>query len=93
MTSPENANSGTQSAGVITKHSVTIRGHRTSFSLEQLFYDELCRLARMRGWPLARMVAVIDAERSPGQNLSSAIRVHVLAARITDANGRDLENE
>lgn len=78
---------GKDDAGRIGKYSVSIRGHRTSFSLEKLFHEELCRLAKRRGWPLARLIARIDADRAPGQNLSSAIRLHVLAARIAEADG------
>ena len=68
------------------KVSVSIRGHRTSFSVEELFYRELLALARARGYSLARLVAQIDAGRAPGQNLSSAIRVHILAALVAARN-------
>jgi predicted DNA-binding ribbon-helix-helix protein len=60
------------------KRSITIRGHRTSFSIEDAFLDELRRMARESGRPLARMVAEIDAGRGEGINLSSAIRLAVL---------------
>lgn len=69
------------------KVSVSIRGHRTSFSVEELFYGELLALARNRGYSLARLVAQIDTGRDPGQNLSSAIRMHVLAALIKARDG------
>ncbi len=62
----------------IVKRSVSIRGHRTSFSLEQAFVDEIERIARERGMPLARLVAEIDVSRSQEGNLSSALRLHVL---------------
>jgi predicted DNA-binding ribbon-helix-helix protein len=64
------------------KRSVTIRGHRTSLSLEPQFWDELKRLAEARGASLAELVAQVDAERgvAPESNLSSALRVFVLAA-------------
>lgn len=60
------------------KRSVTIRGHRTSFSLERPFLEELERIAAARGLPLAALVAEIDAARSQDTNLSSALRLHVL---------------
>lgn len=60
------------------KHSVTIRGHRTSFSLEPPFFSELERLARIRGIPVAALIAEVDATRKDGANLSSALRLHVL---------------
>lgn len=63
----------------VRKHSVTIRGHRTSFSLEQPFLDELERIAAARGMALAALVAEIDSGRGDGANLSSALRLFVLA--------------
>lgn len=67
---------------LIVKHSVSIRGHRTSFSLEKPFFDELSRMAAARGVPLAALVAEIDAARPRDANLSSAIRLHVLAEAL-----------
>ena len=62
---------------VVRKRSVTIRGHRTSFSLEQPFFDDLCAIAASRGVTLAALVAEIDG-RPRGANLSSALRIFVL---------------
>lgn len=64
---------------LVRKHSVSIRGHRTSFSLEQPFHDELQAIAAERGMTLAALVAEIDAARPRDANLSSALRVYVLA--------------
>jgi predicted DNA-binding ribbon-helix-helix protein len=63
---------------MLRKHSVTINGHGTSYSIEDEFQAELARLAIAEGKPLARLIAAIDAGRGPGTNLSSAIRLHVL---------------
>lgn len=60
------------------KRSVTIRGHRTSFSLEDEFWTELKALAAVDGRPLSQFVAEIDAKRGTERNLSSALRLHVL---------------
>lgn len=62
----------------VSKRSVTIRGHRTSFSLEQAFFDELQAIAAARGQKLAALIAEIDAARPREANLSSALRVFVL---------------
>lgn len=62
----------------VVKHSVAIRGHRTSVSLERPFHDELLLIARARGIPLAKLVGEIDAARPRDVNLSSALRLHVL---------------
>jgi predicted DNA-binding ribbon-helix-helix protein len=64
----------------VVKRSVAIAGHRTSVSLEAPFWAELHEIARQRGRSAQALVAEIDAERAAGQNLSSAIRVFVLAA-------------
>jgi len=62
----------------VRKHSVSIRGHRTSFSLEQVFLDDLRDIAKVRGLTLAALIAVVDETRSREANLSSALRVFVL---------------
>ena len=67
------------------KRSVEIAGHKTSISLEPLFWDLLKQAAAREGLPLNALVARIDAERiaaptPPG--LASAIRVW-LTARST----------
>lgn len=58
------------------KRSVSIRGHRTSLSLEDAFWDELTLIAKSRGQSVASLIAEIDQSRSGG--LSSALRVFVL---------------
>lgn len=62
----------------IVKRSVSIRGHRTSYSLEQPFHDELDRIAALRGMAIAALVGEIDQARPRQTNLSSALRLHVL---------------
>lgn len=62
----------------VVKRSATINGHRTSFSLEQPFFDELSTIATKRRMALAALVAEIDAARPRQTNLSSALRLHVL---------------
>lgn len=63
---------------VIRKHSATLHGHRTSFTLEEPFWQELKQIAEYRDIPLARLIAEIDDAREADTNLSSALRVHVL---------------
>ena len=64
---------------MIRKHSVSLHGHRTSFSLEYEFYTELTRIADARDLSLAALIAEIDDARDGEINLSSAIRLFVLA--------------
>ena len=63
----------------IVKRSVSIAGHRTSISLESPFWDALKDIAEARSASVQQLVGAIDAGRGE-QNLSSAIRVFVLAA-------------
>jgi predicted DNA-binding ribbon-helix-helix protein len=60
------------------KRSFTIAGHRTSISLEAAFWDALKVAAAEQRVPVAKVVADIDAVRSGGGGLSSAVRVWVL---------------
>ena len=62
----------------VKKRSVTINGHRTSYSLEEPFYDELIAIAAEREMTPAALVAEIDTNRPRTSNLSSALRLHVL---------------
>lgn len=62
------------------KHSLTLRGHRTSVSLEDDFWVEIRRLAKAEGKSVNELIAEIDAARGVSAGLASAIRVHVLEA-------------
>ncbi len=59
------------------KRSLTLRGHRTSVSLEEAFWQEFRRIAEARGQSLNALAARIDAQRGD-VGLASAIRVFVL---------------
>lgn len=63
---------------MIRKHSATLHGHRTSFSLEDEFWTELKAIAAGRSMPLAALISEIDDGRAADSNLSSALRLHVL---------------
>ena len=58
------------------KRSVSIRGHRTSLSLEDGFWDELSAIALARGMSVAALITEIDRTRTGG--LSSAARLFIL---------------
>ena len=59
--------------GGLKKHSVSIAGHATSFSLEPVFWDALRDAATTEGRTVAALITEIDEARTT--NLSSAIRV------------------
>ena len=61
------------------KHSLTLRGHRTSVSLEAAFWAAFRSIAAERGQPINDLAAEIDAARDGDTGLASAIRVFVLA--------------
>ena len=64
------------------KRSVEIAGHKTSISLEPLFWDLLKQAAEREGVPLNALVARIDAERiaaDPAPGLAGAIRLWLVA--------------
>jgi predicted DNA-binding ribbon-helix-helix protein len=65
------------------KHSLTLKGHRTSVSLEAEFWEAFQSLARARGLSLNELAAEVDAGRSGDVGLASAIRVWVLRALTT----------
>ena len=59
------------------KHSLTLHGHRTSVSLEEVFWTEFRRIAAEEGLALNTLAERIDEARGD-VGLASAIRVHVL---------------
>ena len=66
------------------KRSVEIAGHKTSISLEPLFWDMLREAAEQEKAPINAIVARIDAERIASETppgLASAIRVWLVTHR------------
>jgi len=67
----------------VRKRSIAIAGHPTSVSLEDAFWEALAEMAQTEGRSVAQIVTEVDAARAAGpepgrENLSSALRVHVL---------------
>ncbi|MTI11486.1 aryl-sulfate sulfotransferase [Rhodospirillaceae bacterium RKSG073] len=62
------------------KRSVVIAGHRTSISLENLFWEQLRVVATGQNKSVNNLITEIDKNRSG--NLSSAIRIFVLAQAL-----------
>ena len=65
-------------SGAPVKRSLTLKGHRTSVSLEDEFWQEFRRIAKAKNMPINALAAEIDVARDPGTGLASAIRVYVL---------------
>jgi predicted DNA-binding ribbon-helix-helix protein len=73
------------------KRSFTIRGHRTSISLEAPFWDALKDAAAREKTSLAGLIASIDEGRGKA-GLSSAVRIWILryfqnGATVTSYDG------
>jgi predicted DNA-binding ribbon-helix-helix protein len=61
----------------VVKRSLSVRGRKTSVSLEDPFWRALKEIAAERHMTVSDLAAMIDAERRDS-NLSSAIRMFVL---------------
>ena len=60
------------------KRSLTLKGHRTSVSLEDEFWRAFKDIAQDKNIPINVLAAEIDVARDPETGLASAIRVFVL---------------
>ena len=60
------------------KHSLTLKGHRTSVSLEPEFWRAFQQLAERQGMGINEMATQIDLTRGD-RGLASAIRLAILA--------------
>ncbi len=67
------------------KRSLTLRGHRTSVSLEDAFWTEFRRLAAAQNRAINELAAEIDEARGTECGLASAIRLFVLQALKAEA--------
>jgi predicted DNA-binding ribbon-helix-helix protein len=65
---------------LLKKHSLTLRGHRTSISLEDIFWQQLHLIAGQQNQSIQELIEAIDKTRTG--NLSSAIRVHVVQSLL-----------
>ena len=78
---------GRKNSSVI-KRSVIRNGHKSSISLEDQFWDALREIAESKDIAISTLVAAIDHSRTTS-NLSSAIRVYVLAHFRHNDDSRD----
>ena len=60
------------------KRSLTLKGHRTSVSLEDEFWDAFREIVELKSIPINALAAEIDASRELNVGLASAIRLYVL---------------
>ena len=69
------------------KRSLTLRGHRTSVTLEDEFWQAFREIADEKRKPVNALAAEIDAEREADPGLASAIRLYVLRHYRQAASG------
>ena len=59
------------------KHSITIKGHKTSITLEAEFWNELKLISQKENKSIQQIITGID-EINTTNNLSSKIRIFIL---------------
>lgn len=67
------------------KISVSLSGHQTSISLEKDFIVALNHIAQHDKTSVASIIQDIDDTRTPGSNLSSAVRLWILRRYMKSA--------
>ncbi len=70
------------------KRSLTLKGHRTSVSLEDAFWTEFRRIAAEMDKPLNALASEIDEARDPEVGLASSIRVYILRKLVEERDAR-----
>jgi len=73
----------------IAKHSVIVRGHKTSVSLEPPFWEALQVIAEERQMTRYALIALRDEASGRSKNLSSDLRVFVLDHYLHESERRD----
>jgi predicted DNA-binding ribbon-helix-helix protein len=67
------------------KISVSLSGHQTSISIEDIFIDTLRAIANHRGISVASIINEIDRARGPDSNLSAEIRIWIVQQLLKTA--------
>jgi predicted DNA-binding ribbon-helix-helix protein len=68
----------------VKKRSIVIGSHKTSISLEDIFWTSLKQIARERATTVSEIIGALDASHGRG-NLSSTIRVFVFEHYLNGA--------
>ena len=75
------------------KRSLTLRGHRTSVSVEDEFWKAFRGIARAEGRAINELAADIDESRGSETGLATAIRLHVLRHYQQRASAASAQSE
>jgi predicted DNA-binding ribbon-helix-helix protein len=71
----------------VRKRSIVLNGHKTSVSVEDEFWSALKEIAASRSMTMSDFCSEIDKRRENG-NLSSAMRLYVLAYYVERSKGK-----
>lgn len=71
------------------KHSLTLKGHRTSVSLEPVFWRAFISIAQKKSKSINALAADIDTDRGANCGLASAIRLFVLEELSQSSQGME----
>ncbi|MFT5787670.1 MAG: putative DNA-binding ribbon-helix-helix protein [Ascidiaceihabitans sp.] len=71
------------------KRSLTLKGHRTSVSLEDEFWFEFRRISEYKNTPINALAAEIDVDRTEDIGLASAIRLYVLGVIKAERDAKE----
>ncbi|MBI1327102.1 MAG: aryl-sulfate sulfotransferase [Alphaproteobacteria bacterium] len=72
---------------MLKKRSIKLKGHATSITMEDEFWEALGRIATQQNTSIQKLIEGIDAKRlESGANLASAIRVYILKALCSSAS-------
>lgn len=63
---------------VVQKRSIVVGGHKTSITLEEVFWQEVRRIAVEQSLTIGQFITAVDSSRAEGSNLSSALRLAVI---------------
>ncbi len=72
------------------KRSLTLKGHRTSVSLEEEFWHAFREIAEEKSLAINALAAEVDANRDFETGLATAIRLYVLAYYRTRSESSSL---
>lgn len=69
---------------MLKKRSIKLKGHATSITMEDAFWDALKKISERDNTSIQKIIESIDAARlENGANLASAIRVYILKTLVT----------
>ena len=75
------------------KRSLTLKGHQTSVSLEDLFWQEFQNIAENKSISISALANEIDYSRDVDEGLASAMRDYILRYYIEKSQHNERERD